>query len=295
MIILGTVLERLQWDIESIKSLFNEFLLKYSEIKYSPLPNNGVVVFIASDYHWGKLDDEGKVLQNRLYKEYKSFTELCRILISDLPSDKIHSFDECSREIVEYIEQNRMIWLESTNEVLQRVLIRLEEQYSILKTLYDSKTDTYIVIPDTNALLSSPSFEKWHFKDISTFEILFLPTVLSELDRLKVYHSNRDVKEKASSIIKRIKELRSRGNLADGAAIVKHKIFARTIAIEPDFENTLPWLKQDNDDDRIIASLVEVMRQHPNCNIILVTADINLQNKIEFARLPFIEPPEEIQ
>jgi hypothetical protein len=34
------------------------------------------------------------------------------------------------------------------------------------------------------------------------------------------------------------------------------------------------------------------MRQMPDAQVVLSTRDINLQNKAEFARIPFIEPPE---
>jgi predicted ribonuclease YlaK len=34
------------------------------------------------------------------------------------------------------------------------------------------------------------------------------------------------------------------------------------------------------------------MRQHPRTPVILVTRDINLQNKAEYAGLPFVEPPD---
>ena len=45
-------------------------------------------------------------------------------------------------------------------------------------------------------------------------------------------------------------------------------------------------------DDRLLATVVEVMRLHPHSPVTLVTRDINLQNKAEFACIPFVEPPE---
>jgi hypothetical protein len=55
---------------------------------------------------------------------------------------------------------------------------------------------------------------------------------------------------------------------------------------------SLPWLDPTNDDDRLIAGLLEVMRTYPHSAVLLVTRDVNLQNKAELARVPFIEPPE---
>ncbi len=74
--------------------------------------------------------------------------------------------------------------------------------------------------------------------------------------------------------------------------VVRDKITVRSMAVEPDFEKTLPWLDKENDDDRILAGFIEAMRSHPRSPVVLVTADINLTNKADFAGLPCIEPPE---
>jgi predicted ribonuclease YlaK len=57
---------------------------------------------------------------------------------------------------------------------------------------------------------------------------------------------------------------------------------------------SLPWLDAGNRDDRFIASVIEVMRAHPRSAVVIVTRDVNLQNKAEFASLPFVEPPDPI-
>jgi hypothetical protein len=63
-------------------------------------------------------------------------------------------------------------------------------------------------------------------------------------------------------------------------------------AVEPDFDNTLPWLVAGVPDDRLIASVVEIMRDHPHSPVTVVTRDINVQNKARFARIPYAEPPD---
>ena len=119
-----------------------------------------------------------------------------------------------------------------------------------------------------------------------------MPAVLSELDELKINHRNEAVREKTKSLINKFKEYRRRGRLSDGVVLVNDVSTIMSLAIEPDFNNTLPWLSPDNNDDRLLCAIVEVMRSHPRSLVIIITADINLQNKAEFARLPFVEPPE---
>jgi len=64
-----------------------------------------------------------------------------------------------------------------------------------------------------------------------------------------------------------------------------------SIAVEPDFNKTLPWLDSSSADDRLLASFFDVVRRFPHSPVTLVSRDINLQNKAEFATLPFVEPP----
>jgi hypothetical protein len=62
------------------------------------------------------------------------------------------------------------------------------------------------------------------------------------------------------------------------------------IAAEPRMSDSLPWLDPGSPDDRLLASVIEVMRLNPRASVIVVTRDINFQNKLEFARVPFVSP-----
>ena len=84
------------------------------------------------------------------------------------------------------------------------------------------------------------------------------------------------------------------GRLADGAVVVTGVSNIIAIAVEPKMEASLPWLDPASKDDQILASVIEVMRMRPRSPVLLVTRDINLQNKAEFANMPFVEPPDPI-
>ena len=149
-------------------------------------------------------------------------------------------------------------------------------------------------MPDTNALLYNPKIESWAFQGISKFTILLLPSVLSELDLLKINHRNENVRKKAETIIRKIKEFRRRGKLTEIVTVVKNKIMIQAMAIEPDMKTTLQWLDPDNNDDRILAGVIEIMRVRPRSLVTAVSRDINFQNKAEFAAVPYEEPPEPV-
>jgi len=76
--------------------------------------------------------------------------------------------------------------------------------------------------------------------------------------------------------------------------ITIHKtITVKSVAKEPNFEKTLRWLDPKIKDDRIIATVLEIQREYLASKVILITNDINLQNKSEYANIPVIEPPKE--
>jgi predicted ribonuclease YlaK len=122
--------------------------------------------------------------------------------------------------------------------------------------------------------------------------LLLTATVLGELDHLKVAHQNPEFRQKIESLIRRIKGYRGRGKLTVGEVLRKDVSTIRSMAVEPKVGNSLPWLDPTNNDDRLLAAFVEVMRQHPRTPVVLVTRDINLQNKAEYAGLPYVEPPD---
>lgn len=284
---MNTFIEAIQNDFDIVKENFTEFILNYSNLRYSPCPP-GFIGF--SDYSWSELTPAGVKFQSDLYLKYNHLMEIVEVLLSDVPSEYIAKFKECKRIVLSFIEQDTQIWNESLQEITQSGINELDIQLKLVNDLFRQNMNSYIYVPDTNALLINPELEKWDF-ECSKFEILLMPTVLSELDHLKLFGRNEIVRTNANKLIRQLKEYRRRGRLIDGVTLKKEKSTIKTFAIEPDFSKTLSWLKADNGDDRLLASFIEVLRKNPNDYVNLVTADINLQNKAEYANLPFVEVP----
>jgi hypothetical protein len=82
--------------------------------------------------------------------------------------------------------------------------------------------DEVLVVPDTNALLDAPDPVPYRgCVDQDSFTFVLIPTVLGELDRLKIEHRNPDVREKAQKAITRIKGWRLQGSLLNGVTVDK--------------------------------------------------------------------------
>ncbi|MCB2196469.1 MAG: hypothetical protein KQH79_11465 [Bacteroidetes bacterium] len=277
---------------EILETEIVEYFKNYTNIRYDKLNKyGGGIIILGSDYTWDDLSEDGKRKQTELYNKYKKITEFLRVVILTLPDRESKLLNERFGSVENFILQNSRPYEKSTEEVIERVLKEVNEQFQLLELIDFRKENDTIFVPDTNALLINPNVENWQFDSIDTFEILLLPTVLSELDSLKIVHNNKELREKANKIIKKIKEYRRRGKLNDGIVVTK-KIKLSTLSIEPKFNNTLDWLDPENNDDRIVASFIEVCRINIRNKVTLVTSDINLQNKLEFINLPFVEPPE---
>jgi hypothetical protein len=277
---------------EELRELLREFLLEHSG-QLRDVNTGGSVVFVGPHYAWGALDQKGRQLQSRLLDDCRRLIALVRALLKNLPAEGSNRLDQAQSELTELIDQSHLTWVKSQEEAFAKAEQALETQLELIGHLYDpSERGEPIYVPDTNALAWNPDLETWSFDDVPRFTLVLTVTVLSELDRLKVEHRNPDFRAKAEGLINRVKGYRTRGELSKGVVLRRNVSTLRTLAVEPEVADTLPWLDAGNDDDRILASMVEVMRDHPRTPVVLVTRDINLQNKAEYAGVPFVEPPD---
>jgi hypothetical protein len=218
--------------------------------------------------------------------------DLIATLIREQPGSDRERLVEHRKLLVDVIEQRHARWEESVAEIEPKASAALAEATALVAACYDGSGGLPVYVPDTNALLYNAALEKWQFADAPRFRIVLVPTVLRELDELKVNHRVEAVREKAERMIRTIKGYRARSALTEGVPLVSGVSDLLAVPVEPVFEATLPWLDAASADDRVLASFLEVTRRYPHSAVILVTRDLNLQNKAEFAQLPFTEPPE---
>lgn len=282
-----TVSENLGNWAEDISKLLIQ-LLQVSSIKKSEWMGEDV---------WGELDISSRQIQSRVLEEYRRFSSVLEVLFREQPENTIKIFQEGKDIILNVIQQesDQRTYFGNCNQALSKVQEALCSQINLLNRVYTTSRHKFVVIPDTNALLFNPDLQTWKFASFEEFTIALMPTVLSELDKLKVDSRSDSVRQKSDKLIRQIKEFRRRGRLTDGVTLVKDKSQIIATAVEPTFSKSLPWLDADNNDDRLLASCLEIMRQMLDCQVILLTRDINLQNKAEFARIPFLEPPEPLK
>ena len=252
----------------------------------------GGIVFIGPDLYFGERSADQKAVQLALKREYDVISELLKLLVSGGPEELVNGFEQADSQFRNWLDLDRT-WSVTTNpaENAKKALAVAEPIGRILDVLDAASKNDILVVPDVNSLLADADPVK--YRDVAgqdRFVFMLLPTVLGELDKLKIEHRNIDVREKARKIIDRIKGWRNQGALTDGVTVDK-SITVKAASREPDMKNSLSWLDPSNNDDRIIASVLSIQVEFPAAQVTLVSADINLLNKADAAMIETAELP----
>lgn len=256
-------------------------------------PLGFVMIPPPSDFYWGPLTPELQALQHEVKREYEPIFELLQVLLRQAPEQLGRDLGEANRRFRHWLELDERNYALTPDVEANETAFRNEMSAfdPILETLTAAGAGRTFVVPDTNSLLAQPDpLEYRAVAGTEVFAFMLLPAVLGELDRLKTDHRNPDVREKALKMINRAKGWRLQGSLNQGVT-VHQTITVQAIHREPSMGETLSWLDRDVQDDRIIASILELQTCNPGSSVVLVTGDINLQNKADAALITAAETP----
>ena len=279
---------RLQSSLHSLTERSAD-LIRDMPVEHFEREGSGVV-FICPEYHWGQASPEQLNAQLAIKRDYEVWFEIFRSVFRTATDDLNQRIKEADQAFRQWIELSSNWSISPDRAANEKQLREDAEQFvKILAILEAGGGIETILIPDTNAIVGEP--DPTQYKDIAgdnSFVFLLLPTVLAELDKMKISHRNPDFREKVKKTITRIKGWRNQGSLLDGVT-VNRTITVRAVASEPDMQRTLTWLDEHNRDDRIIATVLEVQSAHPTARVVLITGDINLLNKADVARIESAE------
>jgi len=251
------------------------------------------VVFIGFPRHsWGKPDEQQRRLQIEIKGMYTDWSEQMRLLLSGAPDDLQQKIADTDDFVRGWIEKESSWEVEPDKEENKQTFRKKTAVfYDALTMLNDGKRSKVTLVPDTNAFVWCPDPVRYReIAGVDSYDFVLLPTVLSELDDLAMKVRDESFREKVKAAIRRYKGWRQQGRLAEGVT-VNRAITVRSVAREPNFEKTLHWLDRTIRDDRIVASVLELQRAMPSAVIVLVTSDVNLQNKADAASIPCAESP----
>jgi rRNA-processing protein FCF1 len=287
--------DRLRDELAGIRNDLDA-LLERSEIRYvNPnSPGSGVVFLGAADWGWAPSDPDTSAAQMNLTQRYSSWFDRYRLLFP-------HPTPDISQKI-EHTDTFVRRWATRPNDYdhsIPRTIDAARKQAFEQLNTFDELLDLVVkngdadlrLVPDTNALIRNPDLASYASEAPSpTFYVHLLPTVLGELDELKDRGRSQELRDQAQAVVKRLKGLRDKGNLSTGVKLTK-AIMVRAEAREVDVRSVLDWLDPTVPDDRILAAALRLQSDHPAGSVVLVTSDLNLQNKADAVGLPYMETP----
>jgi len=276
---------------QQLKGITEEFCSLIYDIPVEKSQNElGMFQLNRPEYCWGNLLSDQKSIQINLKKKYEEISELLKLFFKKAPNNIEYQLKKTDESFRIWLELGSNWSITPNKDMMASKLKNIFQEFeSILDILESNENPNIILIPDTNALIREVDPHKY-FDLVSSKEFTFflLPTVFEELDKLKILHQNQNIRDKAKKIIKRIKGWRNQGSLSEGVT-VNSTITVKAEHKEPDMKNTLSWLNAKSSDDRIIASVLSVMLDNPSSRVILVTGDINLQNKADAATIEVVD------
>ncbi|MBW4890315.1 hypothetical protein KXQ82_11330 [Mucilaginibacter sp. HMF5004] len=281
----NTFITRLEQLLSDIYQVIDT-MMDNSEIYYHD--SNGArrnfIVLGSPVNHYRKRDERSQLIARELFKK---FIEQVELLLTHANPQTVEKIKGVEKKLLNFISQSSHGVPSSTDS--GKSLFRKQfEIFTNFLNLFKTESATLILVPDTNALIQFPDPSSYQKLFGRTFTFLILPTVLSELDKLKVGHRSEDFRHKVKSVIKRLKGFRNQGDVLQGVTVAG-SINVKMVATEPNFEKTLQWLDTENQDDRIIASTLDVQVRNPTDQVVLITSDLNLQNKAQTAMLNFVD------
>jgi hypothetical protein len=283
--------ERLTSELQKIEEAILDLWHKSQIEEFRNDPYSGVVFFVHP-YYWKALPIEHRAAQARLLSRYRHWYELFYRCHAQHSSDMQDNLDQTNAHVLAAIEL-KSDWSTAATFEENRTLLSDKLNYfrSLLEQYFGDETE-FVLVPDTNALLKAADPAQYgDVIDSTSFTFVIVPTVLAELDGLKRSRATQAVGDKAEKAIRIIKGLRKQGSVLEGVTVAK-TITVKMIPTEPRMADLPSWLDPNNQDDRIIGSVLEIQSARPSTVVVLVTDDMNLQNKAEMAFLTWAEPPE---
>lgn len=205
---LSTVSDALGGRAEQILELLDK-LLEHSTLYQWNQPRSGIASF--SGNHAWRVSDQGRRARSRLVEDYRRFAAIVGTLLTEQPAKALKDFDKADKTLTRICEQSGSTWHKTTDEARVAAANALARQLELVGDLYDPSEGVPVYVPDTNALLHNPDLDEWTFSGSKRFEIVLLPTVLAELDELKVSHRDPNLRQKSEALIGRIKSYQGRG------------------------------------------------------------------------------------
>jgi hypothetical protein len=161
---------------------------------------------------------------------------------------------------------------------------------------FPSASDTSVIfVIDTSAIIDCPDVSQIsRLINAVKATFIFPSTTISELDDLKTGKRDENFRRRLKTAINHLSEMMTMGNIREGIEL-SNGIIVKMLATEPNFSNLPKWLDPSINDDRIVASAIELQRSNPKSSIAILANDLNMQNKGGLAGIPVMKVPVQLE
>jgi hypothetical protein len=284
-----TGLEIFDLRIEAVSRAIGE-LLDLSGVHYYDINREDSDLFYVAwnCWRWDELPPEAAPRVGRARKALGELADLGTRAAREAP-DRAKELEDLAADLGAIVEQPGT-QIGAPKKSIDQIRVHVDELGQKYRAVVGKLPAAHgaeerLVVPDTSALLDRPDLQDWKI-DGSAWTVILVPQVLSELDDRKRDPRTRDAAQK---VINQIDELDRRGDLFEGVRLAG-KLDVREIAISPNMDDTLPWLRRDVPDDAIIASILELSWENLAHRIAVTASDRNVRNKARMAGLGTIHP-----
>lgn len=252
-------------------------------------PGSQVVSIGAAKWGWEK-DESLVAVRTELLRDLNEWLALFVLLHRSPLPETSKRIDRCTKRLRVWLDRSSNRSVPSSIEKAKEIASGLFDELRALIDLSTAGPTDLVAIPDTNVLLKYPAAERYASAlGTQNYTVVLIPTVLSELDELKDRGRTPEVRDAASKAVKRIKGYRDRGSLQNGVKVAGN-VSLRAEHRESRCGDILDWLDPSVPDDRILAAALDLQGRQPACAVVLVTGDVNLQNKAAAVAMAFVEP-----
>ncbi len=289
---------RLKSRLRSLQERFISILRSSRLERYTPQSNPWASVFSDTprasqiELRWSKLPPGLEREQNQILRDFEGWH-----------SDFIELFSNATRD---EDSQLKMLYLEMDSWLKYRLYREVPDSINTAIALFEATCDKFIsfldqltpsseanriFVIDTSAIIDCPNVSQISASlNISGAIFIFPSTTISELDDLKTGKRNDSFRRRLTTAINHLSEITTMGDVLSGV-VLGNGILVKMLATEPDFSKLPTWLDRSINDDRIVASAIELQRINPKSTITILANDINMQNKASLAGLPVMKVP----
>lgn len=267
-------------------------LLEFSGVRYDDFNarSSSIVVLGWNKWQWTQLPPEAAPKVGAARDALKDVREFSVSASRDAP-DRARKLEELATSLERLVEQpNGSLPGGAPKSGMEQICDwadqKLKEYREVVRLLPSAHgANDRLLIADTSALLDRPDLQNWRL-DGGPWALILIPQVLSELDDRK---RDQRTREAAQKVINQIDDFDRRGDTFSGVTLAGN-VTVREVPISPDMDRTLPWLRADVPDDRIIAGALELVWRDLTSRIAITASDRNVRNKARLAGLGTVHP-----